>query len=112
MKIYGNLIEACKAVEAMRVKNKANLPNRHIRLTDVCPGEKCNNGGEYGFYTHLEQVVRGIFLIYTTTTCDFDRCGTSGYPDPGEEQYVVLTNQQLDDMIAESNRIEAAGSLY
>jgi len=114
MKIYTDINEANKALKEIPVAERARLRNQqtNIRLTDVVPGEKHTDGGEYGFYTRLQCKRTGLFLIYTTCTCDFDRCGTSGYPEPGEEEYVVLTQKELDEMIAESFRIEAAGSQY
>ena len=45
--------------------------------TDVVPGEKCHNGGEYGFYTdYIQTDIPGLYAVETSTTCDFDRCGT------------------------------------
>lgn len=46
-------------------------------ITDTLPGEKCNNGGEYGFYTdYIQTSIPGLYAVKTSTTCDFDRCGT------------------------------------
>ena len=46
-------------------------------VTDVIPGEKCHNGGEYGFYTdYIQTDIPGLYAVETSTTCDFDRCGT------------------------------------
>lgn len=46
-------------------------------VTDVIPGEKCNNGGEYGFYTdYIQTDIPGLYAVETSCTCDFDRCGT------------------------------------
>ena len=46
-------------------------------VTDVIPGEKCHNGGEYGFYTeYIQTAIPGLYAVETSTTCDFDRCGT------------------------------------
>lgn len=114
MKIFYSLDEANEALKAIPVSERARLRHQqtNIRLTDVVPGEKHTDGGEYGFYTRLQCKRTGLFIIYTTCTCDFDRCGTTGYPEPGEEEYVVLTQKELDGMIAESFRIEAAGSQY
>ena len=114
MKIYYDLKEAEKALLEVPVADRAKLPNQQnsISLTDTVPGDKCDDGGEYGFYTHLECRRPGLFIIYDTCTCDFDMCGTTGYPEPGEEDFVVLTQKELDEMIAESSRIEAEGNQY
>lgn len=46
-------------------------------VTDVIPGEKYHNGGEYGFYTeYIQTAIPGLYAVETSTTCDFDRCGT------------------------------------
>lgn len=48
---------------------------------DIEPGEKCHDGGEYGFYTRWEKTsVDGLYRVETYTTCDFDSCGT-GYQE-------------------------------
>lgn len=56
------------------------ISDRPIRFTDVVPGEKSYNGGEYGFYTVYYPIPEhpGIYRVFTETTCDFDACGT-GY---------------------------------
>ena len=81
MKIFYSLDEANEALKKIPVAERARLRNQqtNIRLTDVVPGEKHTDGGEYGFYTRLQCKRTGLFLIYTTCTCDFDRCGTTGY---------------------------------
>ena len=114
MKKFFNIDEAKKALRGIPVTDRAKLPNQQnsIVLTDVVPGERYNNGGEYGFYTHLECKKAGLFIIYDDCTCDFDRCGTTGYPEPGEEDFIVLTQKELDEMVNRSLEIEAAGSLY
>lgn len=75
--------------------------------TDVVAGEKCHNGGEYGFYTsYFPTKLAGIYEVVSECTCDFDRCGT------GFEGYVILTRKKYKELISESDEIEARGSLY
>lgn len=114
MERYFSIKEANEALLEIPVADRAKLPNQQnsISLTDTVPGDKHSDGGEYGFYTHLECKRPGLFIIYDTCTCDFDMCGTTGYPEPGEEDFVVLTQKELDEMIIRSVAIEAAGSLY
>ncbi len=66
-------------------------------VTDVVPGEKCNNGGEYGFYTdYIQTDIPGLYAVETSTTCDFDRCGT------GFEGLHWLTLEDYDRITATS----------
>lgn len=65
--------------------------------TDVIPGEKCNNGGEYGFYTeYIQTDIPGLYAMETSCTCDFDRCGT------GFEGLRWLTLEDYDRITAAS----------
>jgi hypothetical protein len=59
---------------------KLHIAESDVVFTDVVPGEKRNNGGEYGFYTRYSPIpgYPGIYRVSTETTCDFDTCGT-GY---------------------------------
>lgn len=76
-------------------------------FTDVVPGKKCNNGGEYGFFTDLyPSSLPGVFFVETRTTCDFDDCGT------GPQGYAYLTADDIRRMEEESDAIEAMGSRY
>ena len=66
-------------------------------VTDVIPGEKCNNGGEYGFYTeYIRTTTPGLYAVETSTTCDFDRCGT------GFEGLRWLTLEDYDRIVEKS----------
>ena len=87
---------------------KLHICKEDIIFTDVVPGEKCNNGGEYGFYTRYSPILEhpGIYKVYTETTCDFDACGT------GYEGVRALTIAEYRKLRKESDKIEAAGSLY
>lgn len=65
-------------------------------ITDTFPGEKSSNGGEYGFYSHYTKTdVPGVYELETSTTCDFDNCGT------GYEGFFALTNEEVENMLKE-----------
>ena len=98
---------ACE--EAAKIPEQRLAPPVYIKCTDVVPGHRCNNGGEYGFYSHYAPTdAPGVFWAWSSTTCDFDRCGT-GY-DYGE--YVVLTKKRMRRLMQISDRIEEGGDLY
>lgn len=100
--------EACE--KAAKIYSTRLAPALRIDLTDTVPGNKSSNGGEYGFYSHYEPTdVPGVFWTWTTTTCDFDRCGTTGY-DGGH--YEVLTKKRMRRLLQISDRIEEEGNLY
>ena len=96
-----------KALECAAGK-KLHISEKDIVFTNVFPGEKCNNGGEYGFYTRYCPIpgYPGIYRVFTETTCDFDACGT------GYEGIKALTTAEYRELLKESDEIEAAGSLY
>lgn len=55
-------------------------------IEDIPAGEKCNNGGEYGFYTNYRKTdIDGLYKVSTWTTCDFDSCG------PGFQGYIWIS---------------------
>ena len=87
---------------------KLHLSNEDIVFTDVVPGEKHHDGGEYGFYTRYSPIpgYPGIYRVFTETTCDFDACGT------GYEGITALTIAEYRKLRKKSDEIEAAGSLY
>jgi hypothetical protein len=87
---------------------KLYLSNEDIVFTDVVPGEKHRDGGEYGFYTRYRPIPEypGIYRVYSETTCDFDACGT------GFEGYAALTITEYQKLRKASDEVEAAGSLY
>ena len=87
---------------------KLYLSNEDIVFTDVVPGEKHRDGGEYGFYTRYSPIPEypGIYRVYSETTCDFDACGT------GYEGITALTIAEYRKLRKKSDEIEAAGSLY
>lgn len=62
-----------------------------IRFTDEVAGNKCSDGGEYGFYsTYYPTEIEGMYEYYTSTTCEFDSCGT------GYEGLVILTQDKYE----------------
>lgn len=66
-----------------------HISDKPIRFTDVVPGNKSSDGGEYGFYsTYYPTEVAGIYECYTSTTCEFDACGT------GYEGLEILTQDK------------------
>lgn len=93
---------------AFAAGKKLHVCKEDIIFTDTVPGEKCNNGGEYGFYTRYSPIPGhpGIYRVYTETTCDFDACGT------GYEGIHCLTEEDYRELRKASDEIEAAGNLY
>ena len=86
---------------------KLKVGKDDIIFTDIVPGEKSGNGGEYGFYTRYTPTGHpGIYSVSTETTCDFDACGT------GSQGIRALTIQEYRRLKKASNKIEAAGSQY
>lgn len=72
-------------------------------VTEIVPGDKCNNGGEYGFASVFTKTsVPGVYYWTRTTTCDFAECGT------GPQGYVVLTENMVDRILTASERITDA----
>ena len=100
-------VELKRALQYAQGK-KLHIAERDVVFTDVVPGEKCNNGGEYGFYTRYSPISEypGIYRVFTETTCDFDACGT------GYQGIRALTVREYRRMKKASDRIEARGSLY
>jgi hypothetical protein len=95
---------ACKQADATE---EPLYDGDDFSTTDVVAGEKCNNGGEYGFWTTYSRTMHpGVYRVVSHTTCDFDACGT------GYEGYQVITRLDFERMMAESERVEARGSLY
>ena len=71
-----------------------------IRFTDEVAGEKSSDGGEYGFYsTYYPTSLEGVYELHTSTTCEFDRCGT------GYEGLVVLTQDRYEYLVNEEKVI-------
>ena len=70
---------------------------RGFIIEDVPAGEKCNNGGEYGFYTNYRKTdIDGLYKITTWCTCDFDSCGTGfqGYEWIIKDKFEELSNSE------------------
>ena len=101
---------ACKEADSHSEETLAVFDgesNEYWKFVDVLPGEKCNNGGEYGFYSSYYPTERkGVYELYTSTTCDFDACGT------GREGFVVLTKDDLARLIANEKEVLERGCLY
>lgn len=72
-------------------------------FTDVEPGEKCFDGGEYGFYTNLSSLGDGVYLVTTYCTCEFDACGC------GMEGIALLTEDEARS-IPDYNRFDSKAS--
>ena len=71
-----------------------------IRFTDEVAGSKSSDGGEYGFYsTYYPTDVVGIYEYYTSTTCEFDACGT------GYEGLSILTQGKYEYLVSEEDKI-------
>jgi len=88
-------------------KNKKLYTGPKFTCTDVFPGVKQNNGGEYGFYTTYSPTEKpGKYAVRTWTTCDFDDVHT------GPQGYVWLTKKKVAELLAESQKIEGYGNLY
>ena len=87
---------------------KLHISDVEIVFTDVVAGEKCHNGGEYGFYTLYSPIPEypGIYRVWTGTTCDFDACGT------GPQGIRALTVREYRRLKKASDKVEARGSLY
>ena len=82
-------------------------------VTDVIPGEKCHNGGEYGFYTdYIQTDIPGLYAVETSTTCDFDRCGTGfeGLHWLTLENYNRVVEKSLEP-VGETDRTYSAPAL-
>lgn len=59
-----------------------------FRVTCEEPGDKCNDGGEYGYYMDFRKTeIPGLYDVESWTTCDFDSCGT------GFEGFTWLTKR-------------------
>ena len=87
---------------------KLHLSNEDIVFTDVVPGEKHRDGGEYGFYTRYSPIPghHGIYRVSTECTCSFDSCGC------GCQGIRALTVREYRRLKKASDKVEARGSLY
>lgn len=95
---------ACKKADAT---TEPLYDGDDFKVTDIVAGEKCNNGGEYGFWTTYSRTSHtGVYRVVSHTTCEIDACGT------GYEGYQAITRSDFERMMAESERVEARGSLY
>ena len=87
---------------------KLYISDRDIVFTDVVPGEKHQDGGEYGFYTRFTPFpgYPGIYRVFTETTCDFDACGT------GYQGIRALTVRDYRRLKRASDEVVRRGCLY
>lgn len=71
-----------------------------IRFTDEVAGDKSSDGGEYGFYsTYYPTEIAGIYELYSSTTCEFDACGT------GYEGLVILSQDRYHYLVEEEKKV-------
>ena len=95
------------AAEAAKLDEKELYITTHTLIfTDVIPGEKCYNGGEYRFYSeYYPTPVAGVYFYKTTTTSDF-KCGT------GPQGYVIMTKKCYQKLKEEENQVYKLGCKY
>lgn len=68
-----------------------------FKITDVVAGDKCNDGGEYGFYSLFRKTdIGGLYECSSDTTCDFDDCGK------GFDCFMWLTPEKVTELENES----------
>ena len=99
--------ELVKALAYAKGK-KLHISDEDIVFTDVVPGEKHRDGGEYGFYTRYRPIPGhpGIYRVSTECTCEFSACGT------GPQGIRALTTREYRRLKKASDKAEAVGSLY
>lgn len=100
--------EDIKKALAFAEGKKLKVSNEKLTFTEVVAGDKCNNGGEYGFWTEYRPIAEypGLYEVYSRSSCDFDSCGT------GYEGIKALTVSEYRRLRRESDEVEEAGSLY
>lgn len=70
-----------------------------FEICDKAPGEKCWNGGEYGFYSvYNASPVSGVYYVTTYTTCDIDNLGTGfeGVEYVSKDRYKELREMEAE----------------
>ena len=73
-----------------------------FEVVEVVVGEKCSNGGKYGFTSiFMRTKVPGVYYWIRSTTSEFN-CGT------GPQGYVVLTENHVKRILEASKRINDA----
>ena len=81
------------------------VSSKKLVFTDVVPGTKCSNGGEYGEYTIYEPTKKeGLYGVWLVSTSDFEEDYFEGYE--------YLTKKEYSKLRKRSNDIEDKGSLY
>jgi len=88
-------------------RNRKLYTGPEFTCTNIVPGRKCNNGGEYGFYTTYTPTEKpGKYAVRTSTTCDFDACGT------GFKGFIYLTVEDVEKLLEKSEEVKKRGCLY
>jgi len=87
-----------------------------VTIFDTPAGEKCNNGGEYGFIRELNSFSDGNYKLSHFTTADFPYCMKCGNFYQGEEcsccngEYEIFTEKEAinfcEDLIKEGYRMD------
>lgn len=86
----------------LRDRVELYVSDETIRFVDEVAGEKSSDGGQYGFYsTYYPTDVAGIYEYHTSTTCEFDTCGT------GYEGMVILTEDRYHYLANEERKLLA-----
>ena len=77
-------------------------------ITNKSAGSKCNDGGEYGFYTtYSKTTIKGLYEVLTSTSCDFSTCGT------GFSHFEWLEPSKVETLCSESvGKVPFYDSLY
>ena len=92
--LYKYLMELCSSSDynvSLRKPIEELYTGEGFIMVDEPAGKKCNNGGEYGFYTNYRKTsIDGLYEVETWCTCDFDSCGT------GFEGYRWITKDEFE----------------
>lgn len=77
-------------------------------IVTVVAGEKCYNGGEYGFWDTYSPIAGkpGVYRVTSGTSCDFDACGT------GHCGYKFISVDDYHQLRKEEGELLALGSQY
>lgn len=77
-------------------------------IVTVVAGERCYNGGEFGFWDTYSPVPGkpGVYRVESKTTCDFDACGT------GYEGFAFISVDEYNHLRREEGELLALGSQY
>lgn len=70
-----------------------------FEICNKAPGEKCWNGGEYGFYSiYNASPIPGVYYVTTYTTCDIEDLGTGfeGVEYVSKDRYKELREMEAE----------------